>query len=149
MFNIMNDNCMPLLSLNTFTEMGLVTIDDSDTSVNTVSETPVASASPAPRSSMRNAVRAAVKEIVDLLTELKDVFEGLGELPEEYHIVTDESVTPVIHPPRRVPVPSREKIKEKLDDMVQRRIIKLVTECQACSLSSNRTYCEFVSIREF
>ena len=53
--------------------------------------TPVASASswyitnpqPAPRSSMRNAVRAAVKEIVDLLTELKDVFEGLGELPEE------------------------------------------------------------------
>ena len=81
--------------------MGLVTINDSDTRVNTVSDTPRASVSsgyvenpqPAPRSSLRKAVRAAVKERIDLLTEFKDVFEGLGELPGEYHIVTDESVT--------------------------------------------------------
>ena len=52
----------------------------------------------------------------------------MGELPGEYHIVTDESVTPVIHPPRRVPVPLREKIIEKLDEMVQREIITPVTE---------------------
>ena len=38
------------------------------------------------------------------------------------------SVTPVIHPPRRVPVPLREKSKEKLAEMVQREIIKPVTE---------------------
>ena len=88
--------------------MGLVNINGSDTSVNTVSDTPEVSVSsgyidnpqPAPRSSLRKAVRAAVKEGFDLLTEFKDVFEGLGELPGEYHIVTDESVTPVIHPPR-------------------------------------------------
>ena len=73
-------------------------------------------------------MRAALKERIDLITEFKDVFEGLGELPEEYHIVTDESVTPVIHPPRREPVPLREKIKEKLDEMVQREIITPVTE---------------------
>ena len=92
--------------------MGLVTINDSDTSVNTLSDNPRASVSsgyvenpqPAPRSSPRKAVRAAVKEGIDLLT---DVFEGLGELPREYHIVSDDSVTPVIHPPRRVPVPLR------------------------------------------
>ena len=135
-FNITNDDFMPLLSLKTCTEMGLVTINDSDTSVNTLSDNPRASVSsgyvenpqPAPRSSLRKAVRAAVKERIDLLTEFKDVFEGLGELPGEYHIVTDDSVTPVIHPPRRVPVPLREKIKEKLDDMVQREIITPVTE---------------------
>ena len=83
---------------------------------------------PAPRSSLRKAVRAIVKERINLLTEFKDVFEGLGELPGEYHIVTDESVTPVILPPRRVPVPLREKIKEKQDEMVQREIISPVTE---------------------
>ena len=69
-----------------------------------------------------------MKEIVDLLTEFNYVFEGLGELPGEYHIVTYESVTPVIHPPRRVLVSLTETIKEKLDEMVQREIIKPVTE---------------------
>ena len=39
-FNITNDDFMPLLSLKTCTEMGLVTINDSDTRVNTVSDTP-------------------------------------------------------------------------------------------------------------
>ena len=65
MFNITNDDFMPLLSLKTCTEMGLVTINDSDTSVNTVSDTPEVSVSsgyidnpqPAPRSSLRKAVR--------------------------------------------------------------------------------------------
>ena len=83
---------------------------------------------PAPRSSLRKAVRAAVKAQADLLEEYKDVFEGLGDLPGEYHIVTDETVTPVVHPPRRVPVPLRERIKAKLHDMVMRDIITPVTE---------------------
>ncbi|RLJ22758.1 hypothetical protein DJ031_00290, partial [bacterium endosymbiont of Escarpia laminata] len=135
-FNITNDDFMPLLSLKTCTEMGFVTINDSDRNVHAVSDTSGTRVSsgysdsphPAPRSSLRKAVRAAVKEKDDLLTEFKDVFEGLGELPGEYHIVTDESVAPVIHPPRRVPVPLRARIKEKLDEMVQRGIIKPVTE---------------------
>ena len=38
-FNITNDDSMPLLSLKTCTEMELVTINGSDTSVNTVSDT--------------------------------------------------------------------------------------------------------------
>jgi len=40
----------------------------------------------------------------DLLDEYKDVFEGLGYLPGEYHIVTNDAVPPVVHPPCRVPV---------------------------------------------
>ena len=135
-FNITNDDFTPLLSLKTCTAMGFLTINDSDRKVNSVSNTSGVcvpsgysdSPQPAPRSSLRKAVRAAVKEKADLLTEFKDVFEGLGELPGEYHIVTDDSVTPVIHPPRRVPVPLRERVKEKLDEMVQREIIKPVTE---------------------
>ena len=64
----------------------------------------------------------------ELLSEYSDVFEGLGELAGEYHIVTDDAVKPVIHPPRRVPVPLREKVHAKLDEMVQRNIITPVTK---------------------
>ena len=73
-------------------------------------------------------MRAAVKAQSDLLTEYNDVFEGLGDLPGEYHIVTAEAVKPVIHPPRRVPVSLREHIKAKLDEMVQQDIFTPVTE---------------------
>ena len=75
---------------------------------------------------------AAVKAQLDFLTEYKDVFEDLGHLPGEYNIVTDESVKPVIHPPRRVPVSLRDQIKAKLDEMVQQDIITPVTEPSAC-----------------
>ena len=114
-FNIIEDEFTPLLPLKTSTALRFVTINDSDSSVNNVSKTLVLTPTPAesdycerprpaPRSSLRKAVRAAVKAQLDLLTEYKDVFEGLGYLPGEYHIVTDEAVKPVIHPPRRVPV---------------------------------------------
>mgnify|MGYP000621617763 CR=1 FL=1 len=66
--------------------------------------------------------------ITDLLDEYKDVFEGLGDLPGEYHIVTDDAVPPVVHPPRRVPVALRNQIKEKLDEMVASDVITPVTE---------------------
>ena len=138
-FNITEDDFTPLLSFKTCTALGFVTINGSDSSVNDVSKTLVLTPTPAesdyserqrpaPRSSLRKAVRAAVKAQSDLLAEYKDVFEGLGDLPGEYHIVTDEAVKPLIHPPRRVPVSLREQIKAKLDEMVQRDIITPVTE---------------------
>ncbi len=39
-----------------------------------------------------------------LLQEFNDVFEGLGKLEGQYTIVTDPSVKPVVHPPRRLAV---------------------------------------------
>ena len=135
-FNITEDDFTPLISLKTCTALGCVTINDSDSSVNDVSKalvlTPTPAESdysersrPALRLSLRKAERAAVKAQSDLLT---DVFEGLGDLPGEYHIVTDEAVKPVIHPPRRVPLSLGDQIKAKLDEMVQRDIITPVTE---------------------
>ena len=52
----------------------------------------------------------------------------MGDLPGEYHIVTDDAVPPVVHPPRRVPVALRNQIKEKLDEMVASDVITPVTE---------------------
>ena len=64
----------------------------------------------------------------DLLEEFKDVFEGLGDLPGEYHIAADHTVWPVVHPPRRVPVALREQIKSKLDEMVDSDVIAPVND---------------------
>lgn len=56
------------------------------------------------------------------------MFEGLGELPGEYKIITDKRVKLKVHPTRRVPVAVRPKIKEKLGELVQRNVITPVTE---------------------
>ena len=40
----------------------------------------------------------------DLLTKYSDVFEGIGQLPGECDIHLRPDASPVIHPPRRVPL---------------------------------------------
>ena len=63
-----------------------------------------------------------------LLDEYADVFEGLGEMPGQYHIELDESVSPVIHAPRKVPIALQPRLKSALDDMEQKGVI---TKCDA------------------
>ena len=43
-----------------------------------------------------------------LTTEYKDVFSSTGKLAGQYHIDLDETVKPVVHPPRKVPVGIKE-----------------------------------------
>lgn len=101
LFNVTEDDLTPLLSYNTCIELRLVTINDCDSTI--------ASNSYGLDSTLGVAVTTG---ITDLLDEYKDVFEGLGDLPGEYHIVTDDAVPPVVHPPRRVPVALRNQMKE-------------------------------------
>ncbi|CAB4017096.1 Transposon Ty3-G Gag-Pol poly, partial [Paramuricea clavata] len=63
-----------------------------------------------------------------LLQEFNDVFEGLGKLEGQYTIVTDPSVKPVVHPPRRLPVALIDQVQEKLDNMVKDDIIAKVDQ---------------------
>ena len=91
-FNVIDGEYQPILSLNTSIAFGIVLLQDCD----------VLSLTTSSRSDA-------------ILEEFKDVFEGLGELPGEYKIITDETVKPQVHPPRRVPIALRPKIKEKLD----------------------------------
>lgn len=46
----------------------------------------------------------------------------------QYHMEVDEAVWPVVHPPRKVPVALRDRLKEELDKLVNEGIITLVTE---------------------
>ena len=63
-----------------------------------------------------------------LLQEYKDVFDGLGCLPDDYHIAIDPNVPPVQHAPRRAPVALKAKLRDKLRDLENRQIITRVDE---------------------
>ena len=58
-----------------------------------------------------------------ILVEYPDLFQGLGCLPGEHTIKLDPSVPPVVHPPRKVPVSLKEKIKDELDRMEKAGVI--------------------------
>ncbi|CAK1599497.1 unnamed protein product [Parnassius mnemosyne] len=61
------------------------------------------------------------------LVENSDLFEGLGCLPGEYHIVIDKSVKPVVCDPRKVPLGLRDKLLEELNRMTDLGVIRKVT----------------------
>lgn len=111
-FNILQGKYTPILSLAASEGMGLLKIHDCDSldSVYSVCAT------------------TAGLTANDVLAEYADVFKGVGRLKDTYTIQIDESVRPVVHAPRRVPVPLREQLREKLDELVADAIIAPVTE---------------------
>ena len=54
-------------------------------------------------------------------------FSGNGTLPGEYEINIDASITPVVHPPRRIPYLLRDKVKAELDRMERMVNTRLTT----------------------
>ena len=53
----------------------------------------------------------------NILEKLLSVFDGLGLLPGEHSLKVDPTVTPVVHPPRRVPFAPRYLIQKELNWM--------------------------------
>ena len=97
----------PILSKQTMLQMNLIKILESDRD---------------PR------VNVLKTDTEPLLEEYDDVFEGLGKLDGQYHIVTDESIRPVVHPPRRLPVAMTERVQRKLEEMAAANIIEQVDQ---------------------
>ena len=64
----------------------------------------------------------------DLVKMFPDQFDHIGNFPGEYRIVTDPTITPIIHPPRKCPIQLKDEIKACLDDMLQQGVIKKVDE---------------------
>ncbi|KAL9951249.1 hypothetical protein ACROYT_G043882 [Oculina patagonica] len=62
----------------------------------------------------------------EILDEFPDVFTGLGCMEGSYHIELDDTVEPVIHPPRQVPYSLLEKLKEKLQELEEKDVIQKV-----------------------
>jgi len=57
-----------------------------------------------------------------------DVFSGVGLFEGEVHLETDPGVPPVQMPPRKIPEPIKQQVKEELDDLCRAGIIEPVTE---------------------
>ncbi|KAK0132248.1 hypothetical protein N1851_032926 [Merluccius polli] len=65
---------------------------------------------------------------MDIFKEYADVFEGIGCLEGEHTIQIDASVTPKVHPPRKVPVTLREKLRTELNRMEKMKVITKIEE---------------------
>ena len=63
-----------------------------------------------------------------IFTEYNDVFKGLGKLPGTCHIETDETVSPIQHAPRHVPIPLKKEIKQKIEQLRKDGIISKVSQ---------------------
>ena len=50
----------------------------------------------------------------DIEKEYSDLFKGIGHLPGKHKTHIDPNVTPVVHPPRRIPISMRDKIRNEL-----------------------------------
>jgi hypothetical protein len=55
-----------------------------------------------------------IKSKEDLIAQNPNCFNGIGKFEGEYHITTNPSVPPVIHPPQRVPISLKDDIKKEL-----------------------------------
>ena len=56
-------------------------------------------------------------DVNEILKKYEDVFDGIGCLEGAYRIKIDSSITPVVHPPRKILFTQREKVKGELDRM--------------------------------
>ena len=62
-----------------------------------------------------------------LLSKYREIFDGVGLFSGECEIHLKENATPVVHPPRRVPIALCEKLKAELDNMESDGLIAKVT----------------------
>ena len=106
-FYIVDTNSAPILCLNTCLTLDLIKL------VLTV-DSDISQSSP------------LTKETV--LEKYSDVFEGIGRLPGECYIYPKLEAIPVVHPPWRVPVTIRDKLKSELERIEREHVITKVTE---------------------
>ena len=112
LFHIVKQDLTPLLCRTTCEKMNLVKILDADinaTQNERIDVSPNVGSDP-------------------ILSEFTDIFTGVGCLEGNYSIQVGDSFRPVVHPPRKVPVPLRDTLKSELDKMVKNGILAKVTE---------------------
>ena len=49
------------------------------------------------------------QDVNEILQKYEDVFDGIGCLEGTYQIKIDPTVSPVVHPPRKIPFTQRER----------------------------------------
>lgn len=62
----------------------------------------------------------------DIFRDYSNIFSGLGLIQGEYHIVVNPEITPVMNPPRRIPLSLQSKLKETLKKLEDQDVITKV-----------------------
>lgn len=69
-----------------------------------------------------------VDSVSDIVSKYKNVFSGIGKVKKTYSITLRENAYPVIASTRKIPAALKQRVKEKLDEMVAENIIMSVSE---------------------
>ena len=104
-FVVVDDNYTPLIGARAAQQMGLIVVQHHNIQLESNNEVFTASQS-----------SPLTKEQV--FTDFADIFKGLGKMEGKLHLEVNESVPPVIMPPRRVPVALKGKFKEEINRLV-------------------------------
>ena len=97
---MINGHCEPLLGRSTVTKLGVLKIEPSVTNI---------------------------KDSTRVVNEYKEVFEGVGKLKDyQLKLHIDPNVTPVAQPARRVLCSLRDKVKGKVNELIEMDIIEPV-----------------------
>ena len=104
-FVIVDGNYIPLIGARTAQQMGIVVVQHHNIQLLSNNEAFTTSQS-----------SSLTKEQV--LTDFADIFRGLGRMEGKLYLEVDDSVSPVVMPPRRVPVALKVKFKEELDRLI-------------------------------
>eukprot|EP00112_Aurelia_sp_Birch-Aquarium-sp1_P000710 Seg1069.4 transcript_id=Seg1069.4/GoldUCD/mRNA.D3Y31 product="putative protein K02A2.6" protein_id=Seg1069.4/GoldUCD/D3Y31 len=117
--------------------MGLLTVNYDNTfqsNIDNVSSNSIASNSPCQQAQQHavpetvlSATAEAPLSAADIENHFGSVFEGLSHMPGKLHLDVDESQTPVVMPPRRVPIALKAKLKAELERLEDLHVIQKVT----------------------
>lgn len=67
-----------------------------------------------------------IKQTDNIIEKFTDVFEGIGNITQPYHINLKPNTKPVVQPIRKVPFALQDKLKEHLNNLEKNKIIKKV-----------------------
>lgn len=106
-FHVVNGKVQPLLGLPDCLKMDLITLKDQVFQIDLAGQ---------------NSSQKWFNDYAQLFND------ELGSLPVTYHMKLDQNVTPVVHPPRRIPVAMMDKVKAELENMVKQGVITPISE---------------------
>ena len=114
-FVVVDNKNTPLIGARAAQQMGFIVVQHYNIQLESNSEVFTASQS-----------SPLTKEQVS--TDFAGIFKGLGKMEGKLHLEVNESVPPVIMPPRKVPVALKGKYKEAFDRLVSVGVLEKVQE---------------------
>uniref|UniRef100_A0A803JLC0 Gypsy retrotransposon integrase-like protein 1 n=1 Tax=Xenopus tropicalis TaxID=8364 RepID=A0A803JLC0_XENTR len=114
LFQVVEGTHKPLLSADTCKKLGLLTVNTEHEVLTTA------------QFNTQNVKRPPLS-YEQITSDYKDLFQGLGCLPREYHLEVDTTVAPVQHQPRKVPAPLKAELKEEITRLEKLGVLKKVT----------------------